>query len=860
MKINKYKYPILTIVLVCTILSSFMLFRKPKYSLSKLESKGIISYTIDGTSATEKPSKSSGYVVNTITCANGSNLVWDNDNWLVEIVSLESYDNCLIDFTKDLSKSGTRVTLIKGDSTEITENFKDEVTFEYNGTDGSDGSVQTFTAPATGDYTLEAWGGQGGNGYISASSTLAGAYGGYSKGTVSLNAGDILYIYVGGKGQDGDSTTTAKTGGYNGGGSTSASSKGGAGGGATHIATTEGLLSTLSSSTANILLVAGGGGGSAGYSGYKGGNGGGTTGTAGTGYNTSNAAKGGSQSSGGAAGGYTTTSTKGSAGTFGKGGNSSTNTTYAYSGAGGSGYYGGGGGGYRNSSKSYFHGTSGGGGGSGFVNTSLTDASTSTQTEYTGNGKAIISYDITKKKTIVPSSAIKVLDSSNKTTTSGGIVTFYLNENAKLFKLENCPNGNIVDDKVIIKNVLDNVTCTIIGTSLSTDILQGSLAAQILKDNPTVSERTDFSVTNTTNTTGTIFKQSSSLSSQMTEDTNGDDIGETTYYYSGATTNNWVKFGKYNTDDSSSNSLWNSGDDMYWRIIRINEDGSVRLLYSGNATNTTNGYATRSTFNSSRKNSSNIGYMYGTTSSSFKTDTGSLANIRLNTNSSQIKQAIDTWYENNMLTNYDKYISKTAIYCNDRSIGKGTYSDDSGEMHFGAWTRLYTNKAPTYKCGGNGTGGLFESTQAIEDKFSASTTGGGNGQLTYPVALMTADEAAYAGGVYATQMSIPNTWYNMNSENNYIIPTGSSWYHLTPAHSSDDNGAQYGFVIYAFYTFGVYSGSSGGGTLASSFVTDNKIVRPVISLKACTKYSSGDGTANNPYTVTIDEECASAEN
>ena len=37
-------------------------------------------------------------------------------------------------------------------------------------------------------------------------------------------------------------------------------------------------------------------------------------------------------------------------------------------------------------------------------------------------------------------------------------------------------------------------------------------------------------------------------------------------------------------------------------------------------------------------------------------------------------------------------------------------------------------------------------------------------------------------------------------------------------------------------------------------------VRPVLSLKSCVKYSNGDGTPTNPYTVTIDDDCASKEN
>ena len=810
MKIKKYKYPILTIVLVCVILSSFMLFKKPKYSLSKLESKGIISYTIDGASATEKPSKNSGYVVNTITCANGSNLVWDNDNWLVEIVSLESYDNCLIDFTKDLSKSGTRVTLIKGDSTEITENFKDEVTFEYNGTDGSDGSVQTFTAPATGDYTLEAWGGQGGNGYISASSTLAGAYGGYSKGTVSLNAGDILYIYVGGKGQDGNSTTTAKTGGYNGGGNGSGNGKGGAGGGATHIATTEGLLSTMSSTTtskSSILLVAGGGGGSAGYTGYKGGNGGGTSGSNGTSSRTTYATGGGTQSSGGAAGKGNSNTANGVAGSFGHGGNAHTSTsTYNYSGGGGSGYYGGGGGGYSSSAKTYSIYISGGGGGSSFIKTSLTNTYTSSQTSHTGNGKVIISYDVNSSKTIIPSNVNSVLDSTSKTVTSGGTVTYYLNEYSNIYKVENCPNAIIKDKKIVITNVTENLTCTVVG--IGSNVKDGSLIAQMLSDNTSVIERTTFSDTNTATTTGTIYQ------------TNKTEDGSRIYYYSGNTKNNWVKFGGF-----------------YWRIIRTNEDGSVRLLYSGTSVSTQEGYIGTSSFNT-KNNPMYAGYMYGTRDS-----------YRTNETSSAIKTAVDTWYESNLLTNYDKYISKTAIYCNDRSVKNNGYTVESA-FNFGPLTR-HSSSTPTHKCGDDGSNTLFETTQAIADKFSASTTGGGNGQLKYPIALMTIDEIVFAGGTTNSLISSPWFYYN---DNNQSITESTWWWLLSPYNwsgrvSSTANGWKVGGTGYPGIIIGY-----------SSNLNQNGGIRPVISLKACTKYSSGDGTANNPYTVTIDDTCASAEN
>ena len=478
------------------------------------------------------------------------------------------------------------------------------------------------------------------------------------------------------------------------------------------------------------------------------------------------------------------------------------------------------------------------------------------------------------------------------------------------------------------------------GTNNLPEYDSNTLAAQILLDNPTVSTRTDFSVTNTANTTGTIYE------TDATED------GNVVYYYSGNTTNNWVKFGKVNITESESggdsgsssttgcsyggktvyniNSEANSADinsnlesglevntgktdiivdsdlnpvttesiclssnvcnyngnyyvgfedmsiclkmggtdtgntatwndstlgsgtsgsttsttekDIYWRIIRTNADGSIRLLYAGTSPNTTEGYIGKSEFNSEDRDPMYVGYSYGTS--------GTLASNRTNETISTIAGVIQTWYENNLLINYDKYISKTAIYCNDRSIGSGTYNTGSTEFHYGAFTRLHTNKTPTYKCGGNGTGGLFESTQAVEDKFSASTTSGGNGQLTYPIALMTADELAFAGGVLGTSLPSPYAWYYTNSAGGSI--TGNNlWWTMSPS----------SWLKPIPTVFLVINNSSSGSleaTLALSNV--NSSVRPVLSLKSCTTWSSGNGTSSNPYVVSVSETCASAEN
>ncbi|THF73936.1 glycine rich domain-containing protein [Cohnella fermenti] len=224
------------------------------------------------------------------------------------------------------------------------------------------GAVQSFTAPYSGVFTIQAWGAQGGAG-----EKYAGGKGGYSTGEVTLAKGQILYIYVGGQGQT--TTSSDLSGGFNGGGGVSASTKAstsrGSGGGATHVAAASGLLSALSASPSSILLVAGGGGGSG--TEEAGGNGGGAAGLRGDGTVGDSASGsyggGGTQTAGGAYAATGSTSSNGTSGSFGQGGHSAGGgASYVSGGGGGSGYYGGGGG---NSGSPSLSG--GGGGGSSYT-------------------------------------------------------------------------------------------------------------------------------------------------------------------------------------------------------------------------------------------------------------------------------------------------------------------------------------------------------------------------------------------------------------------------------------------------------------------------------------------------------------
>ncbi len=308
-----------------------------------------------------------------------------------------------------------------------------------------------------------------------------------------------------------------------------------------------------------------------------------------------------------------------------------------------------------------------------------------------------------------------------------------------------------------------------------------TLYNQLLADKTTrPGARTDFSSVLTTDNIKTLYTSTEN--------------SKTVYYFAGNATDNWVKFGK-----NASNQ------DLYWRIIRTNSDGGVRLLYHGTSTTATDAYIGKSAFNSSRDNIAYVSYMYG--------NLGSVANARENTTDSTIKTTIDNWYKDNLNTIYGKYLSTTAVYCNDRSTSDNT--------KFGAYTRLITNKTPSYDCA------------TIEDKFTVDSSTG-NGKLTYPIALMTADEVSFAGGLFGTNAP---TWYYYNSANG--SSTGSTWWWLlSPSIWSGSDANVFGVI-----------GSSHPGNLDNNYVNITYGVRPVISLKSCIKYSTGNGSATNPYTI-----------
>ena len=368
---------------------------------------------------------------------------------------------------------------------------------------------------------------------------------------------------------------------------------------------------------------------------------------------------------------------------------------------------------------------------------------------------------------------------------------------------------------------------------------KGTLGYQVLGNNTTRKVRTDFNDKFTKTNTETLFTSTESIAGSTPVDV---------YYFAGNVTDNWVKFGKYKTDyikyrgyysatepsfvdydtmdKCTSASTWNyncteyklanAGDDMYWRIIRTNHDKSIRLLYFGTSPSSVDGHIGTSAFNTGYKSPKYVGYKYG--------EDTSLDTIRNNTTDSTIKTYIDTWYQNN-LTDYTKYLSEDAVYCNDRELASGSTYSTTSDFTYAPYERIYTNKQPTYNC------------TNMSDAFSINNT---SAKLDYPIALLTADEKMYSGGNYYDHFdSSSYSWYNANS-NGECVTGSTQWWLISP-----DDSASYSSNV----MFGMSGPYNGGLLTERSGVLTPNAVRPVLSLKFCVKYLSGEGTPEKPYAI-----------
>ena len=268
-----------------------------------------------------------------------------------------------------------------------------------------------------------------------------------------------------------------------------------------------------------------------------------------------------------------------------------------------------------------------------------------------------------------------------------------------------------------------------------------------------------------------------------------DDVG-TSYYYRGAVPDNWVSFAGF-----------------LWRVIRVNGDNTVRMIYSGTKASHT-GEGTQigeSTFNSSHNSPKYVGYMYGDTDATEE-------EAFTNKNNSTIKGVIDTWYQKN-LSSYSGYLADE-VFCNDRTLASTSTYSSSNNFYYAGWERLCTNKVPQLTC-----------PNLARDGFTTTTSSIGNKALIYPIGLITPDEVSLAGGVQ---------WTDNKS---YYLYTGQWYWALSAFYRNWGSGSAYGFGVNSY------------GGLYNNSVSSSDGARPVVSLRTSTLVTSGTGTETDPYVI-----------
>ena len=410
-----------------------------------------------------------------------------------------------------------------------------------------------------------------------------------------------------------------------------------------------------------------------------------------------------------------------------------------------------------------------------------------------------------------------------------------------------------------------------------------------------VSSKTD-SNTGTVTSTLTEYKYSQTPKSYDTSTVgmyaDNDDDGKT-YYYRGSVAGNYVKFAGY-----------------YWRVIRVNGDGTVRMIYDGttphdNGESSSNRQVGTKAFNSYLNDNTYVGYMYADPSNFVETNSGSASftysaslsatakyyfgtsytldkngrgykvsgdliqgtiasdkvgyytcfstnkdatcqrlfyTLKYNSSTSMnvsgvgygttskeqsqsndvnstMKNYLDNWYKNN-LNSYTDKISKDTIFCNNRNISNktsGTYNNAGYGMNPTIYGyERYVNWASQGKLGP-------DLSCPANDSFSVSSSKG-NGKLTYPVGLITLDEANMAGGI------------NGSANTLYYLYSGQYYWTMSPSY------------FYGWFVAGE-AGVASSGELVHLDTWVGFGVRPVVNLDSDNLTFTGNGTVSDPYII-----------
>ena len=288
---------------------------------------------------------------------------------------------------------------------------------------------------------------------------------------------------------------------------------------------------------------------------------------------------------------------------------------------------------------------------------------------------------------------------------------------------------------------------------------------------------------------------------------------------------------------------------FYWRIIRIEGNGNIRLIYNGvvNTTNppqwtglgtslplltgtaTTIGIGTRQ-FNSLNSDTRYVGFRHGTSCTNYTTcHANTTPSTILGANTNPAAGSLNHWYLNNIInqgTTVTSRIATNTIFCGDRNINQTHYIGFTPtDGWYAILGRARYNKFPSLQCINRTAAAGFSTVPVNHDQYTMTGSGLGNQTLQYPVGLITVDEVAMTGSVYNTTSS---TWVNASNVHQWT---------MTPAIFSAISGWRMVGVIH------------NNGSWFEADITNNFAVRPVISIRSDVRITNGNGTREFPYVI-----------
>lgn len=384
--------------------------------------------------------------------------------------------------------------------------------------------------------------------------------------------------------------------------------------------------------------------------------------------------------------------------------------------------------------------------------------------------------------------------------TSNNILNSYINFSFK--KNHTITYHNITGETNLMENILDGETYSYTFTS-PPDLISVTMGETILtKDTDFTYTNGVLTIPNVTDNLTITGEKNTVVKTYILEniDNNNEykgEIQEGIQYTTPANANDSGLYSITNPNTGNSESLYffrGNVQDNYvsfagktWRILRINGDGSVRLILDGS-------------IGTSRYQSTNVP----------STRTIDKAIELLTWENSTVYSTLQTWYTNN-LNSYNDYILQNSEYVFDTSYQEKTSSSNSNKAvyYFGSYLRVGKDGAlyqPTY---------AYTSSNVKIDK----------------IGLVSADEVLYAGGFWQQN----NTSYFL-----YNSSITTDWWTMSPSFWDKSSHYKAGMLVISS-SGSIHDWPTNGNTLTASLA-----IRPVITIRGDIPMT-GIGTRTNPY-------------